>query len=163
MFFTLIVLACQRGTHFAPDTAPADSSHTPRDTAANDTSQDTSQDTSLDTADTSGDDTGDTTDSARDTSEPSGDTAGDTATDTSGDTGTPADPWLLCESYARPTARGRVADGALDEISGIVVSRQNPGVLWVHEDSGNPAVLTALDTSGRTLATLTLDGATTIG
>ena len=157
MLCFLIVLACQRGTHHAPDTAPADSSQLPSDTGANDTARDSSSanDTSADTAtDTAGDTASDTSDTAADTS--------DTATDTSSDTGAPADPWTTCDSYARPTARGRVEDGTLDEISGIAVSRQNPGVLWVHEDSGNPAVLTALDTSGRTVATLTLDGATNV-
>ena len=122
MLCILIVLACQRGTHLAPDTAPADSSHLPSDTGANDTARDSSSasDTSADTAtDTAGDTASDTSDTAVDTSDTS-----DAATDTSSDTGAPADPWAICESYARPTARGRVEDGALDEISGIAVSRQ---------------------------------------
>ncbi len=151
MLCLLLALACQRSTHLPPDSATADSSHVTNDADASDTSRDTSVDTSDTSVDTS---QGDTSDTARDTS--------DSATDTSTDTGAPADPWTICESYARPTARGRVEDGALDEISGIAVSRQNAGVLWVHEDSGNPNVLTALDTSGRTLATLTLDGATNV-
>ena len=146
-----VLLACHHAASRVPDTALPDSAvgDTAADIASgNDTATDTSAGTGRDTS------SGDTSDTAADTS--------DTANDTSGDTGPPADPWLLCESYARPTARGRVADGSLDEISGVVVSRQNPGALWVHEDSGNPAVLTALDTSGRTLATLTLDGATNV-
>jgi hypothetical protein len=37
----------------------------------------------------------------------------------------------------------------LPETSGLAVSRRAPGLLWSHNDSGNDAVLFALDTSGR--------------
>ena len=43
---------------------------------------------------------------------------------------------------------GIVASRELDEISGAVVSRQHPGVIWVHNDSGNDAAVFALDTTG---------------
>ena len=36
----------------------------------------------------------------------------------------------------------------LREASGVAVSRRNPGILWVHNDSGDP-VLFAIDTLGR--------------
>jgi hypothetical protein len=36
----------------------------------------------------------------------------------------------------------------VDEASGLAVSRQYPGVLWSHNDSGNATVLFALDTAG---------------
>jgi hypothetical protein len=64
-----------------------------------------------------------------------------------------------CTSYADPVARGTVADGALDELSDLVPSRKNPGILWTHEDSGGDAALYALDPSGATVGTLTIDGA----
>jgi hypothetical protein len=35
------------------------------------------------------------------------------------------------------------------ETSGLAVSRRTPGVIWTHNDSGNDAVLFALDTTGR--------------
>jgi hypothetical protein len=36
----------------------------------------------------------------------------------------------------------------LTESSGLAVSRRNPGLIWSHNDSGNAAVLFALDTAG---------------
>ncbi len=45
---------------------------------------------------------------------------------------------------------------ALTEASGIAASRNNPGVLWTHNDSGNPAVAYAIDSQGRNLGTYTL-------
>ncbi len=38
--------------------------------------------------------------------------------------------------------------GSASEISGMVCSRHNPGVLWVHDDSGNAAQLIALRSDG---------------
>jgi hypothetical protein len=51
-----------------------------------------------------------------------------------------------------------LSDGALDEVSDLVASRENPGVLWAHEDSGGDPALYALDKSGHTIGTLTLTG-----
>lgn len=78
-------------------------------------------------------------------------------TDTSAstqDTGPPPS----CTRYDEPDVMGRVEDKALTEISGIVASHDHPGVLWIHEDSGRPAKLTAIDAAGQTLATITLSG-----
>jgi hypothetical protein len=36
----------------------------------------------------------------------------------------------------------------IPEASGLAVSRRDPGLLWSHNDSGNAAVLFALDTAG---------------
>lgn len=63
-----------------------------------------------------------------------------------------------CDTYADPVTTGMVADPALDELSGLAVSRLNPGILWTHEDSGGAADLYALDHSGATVATLHLLG-----
>lgn len=41
-----------------------------------------------------------------------------------------------------------MADDSLQELSGLVASRQFPGVLWAHSDSGNEPILYALDTEG---------------
>lgn len=83
----------------------------------------------------------------------------DTAADTAGDTGDDPPPvGGPCAAYAEAVAMGEVADPDLQELSGLAVSRLNPGVLWAHEDSGGEPVLYALATTGETLATLRLDG-----
>lgn len=43
---------------------------------------------------------------------------------------------------------GRLDDPAIVEASGIVRSRKHPGIFWVHNDSGNPAVLFAVRRDG---------------
>ena len=68
-------------------------------------------------------------------------------------------------TVAAPTFADAVANGSLNisgltESSGIVASRNNPGVLWTENDSGNPAVVYALDSQGRSLGTYTLPGNT---
>jgi hypothetical protein len=93
------------------------------------------------------------TDSGGDTATP--DTGTNDTADSGGDSGSPA--WTPCASYGRAASTGRVVDTDLDELSGLALSRSQPGVLWVHEDSGNPSELLALDTSGATLARFELD------
>lgn len=102
-----------------------------------------------------GRDTANDTDSGGQDSAPP-DTAGDSGAPDSGDSGSTdtGEDWVVCDDYATATSTGRVADTSLEELSGLVVSRKNPGVLWAHEDSGNPAQLVALDTAGNTLATV---------
>jgi hypothetical protein len=46
---------------------------------------------------------------------------------------------------------GRFDLQAIPESSGIVKSRRHPDVFWVHNDSGNPATLFAVDRRGRIL------------
>lgn len=43
---------------------------------------------------------------------------------------------------------GLLPPGTLTEISGVVASRHNPGVVWVHDDSGHGATLVALRYNG---------------
>jgi len=71
----------------------------------------------------------------------------------------PETPEPPCARWNAGEPQGTVEDEALDEISGLVASRQTPGALWVHEDSGAGPVLFALNASGRTVAELTLEGA----
>jgi hypothetical protein len=78
------------------------------------------------------------------------------------ETGTAPPIKTHCSAWGAPEAAATISDPTLDEISGIAVSRRQPGVLWVHEDSGADPVLTAISTSGQTLATLTLSGASSI-
>jgi hypothetical protein len=47
----------------------------------------------------------------------------------------------------------------LDESSGLVVSRRQPGVLWTHNDSGDGPNLYAIDATGKLLATFRVAGA----
>lgn len=62
-----------------------------------------------------------------------------------------------CRAWGEPTLKGEVT-ADLHEISAIVPSWRNPGVLWVLEDAQNEPALHALDTTGAPMGTLTLDG-----
>jgi hypothetical protein len=55
-----------------------------------------------------------------------------------------------------------LADTKLNEVSGVVVSRTRPGVMWVHNDSGDSARVFAIDASGALLQEVHLAGATAI-
>lgn len=50
----------------------------------------------------------------------------------------------------------------LDEVSGLAESRTNPGVFWVHNDSGDEPRVYAVSRSGALLGRYTLSGATAI-
>lgn len=50
--------------------------------------------------------------------------------------------------------------GVLREASGVARDPRRAGVFWVHNDSGNPAELFAVDTRGRLLGVVPLAGAT---
>lgn len=64
-----------------------------------------------------------------------------------------------CPRFAAPRQTGRAEPSALVEASGLVASRQNAGVLWIHNDSRNGEQLFALSTTGKALATYSLAGA----
>ena len=53
---------------------------------------------------------------------------------------------------------GQVAFTEATEISGAVASRAHPGLLWVHNDSGDTARLFALDATGAHLGVFHLEG-----
>lgn len=57
---------------------------------------------------------------------------------------------------------GRIGNRRLVEASGVVVSDKNPGVLWLHNDSGGRPELFALTMSGQPLAEFNLSGADAI-
>lgn len=67
-----------------------------------------------------------------------------------------------CPTFHPGTQVGTVAHGSLDEISGLVVSRQNAGVLWVHNDSGDSARVFAMNESGAHLGIYNLSGASAV-
>ncbi len=56
---------------------------------------------------------------------------------------------------------GVVQSESIREASGLVASRQNPGVLWVHNDSGGGAEVFAIDAKGNLLGVCTIRGAMT--
>ena len=49
---------------------------------------------------------------------------------------------------------------ALAETSGVAASSTYPGTFWVHNDSGSEAAVFAVDSTGRVLARVRVDGAT---
>ncbi len=72
-----------------------------------------------------------------------------------------APPPALCRAD-RPRSLGRVADPAMDELSGLVRGRRDRHVLFALEDSGAPPVITALRPDGALLGRTTLAGAEAI-
>jgi hypothetical protein len=56
------------------------------------------------------------------------------------------------------TLTGRIDDPALDEVSGLALSRRDPGRLWALNDGGNPAELHLLEMDGRRVARYRLAG-----
>ncbi|GDX80267.1 hypothetical protein LBMAG42_20780 [Deltaproteobacteria bacterium] len=100
-------------------------------------------------------------DTAPDSSETAGDpdTGDHDSADTALDTGA-APITGPCAAYAPAIGFGPVQDPGLNELSGLAVSRQNPGILWTHEDSGGSPDLYALDSAGDTVATIHLEGVT---
>lgn len=68
---------------------------------------------------------------------------------------------LSIDAFGKFGARidcGIVDAKGIDEASGIAASRSNPGILWVHNDSGDKNRIFALTTSGRLCATVYLGG-----
>ncbi len=64
-----------------------------------------------------------------------------------------------CPEFVNGVQVGTVAHSLLKEISGIAASRDNPGVIWAHNDSGGSARLWAMDTQGVHLGTYNLTDA----
>lgn len=60
--------------------------------------------------------------------------------------------------YGPPRKLANLANKAITESSGIACSRNQPGVFWTHNDSGNDARLYAFDRKGRDLGSCLLDG-----
>ncbi|MCC7077027.1 MAG: hypothetical protein IT198_07875 [Acidimicrobiia bacterium] len=63
-----------------------------------------------------------------------------------------------CPVFGIGTEAGRVTDPRLDELSGLVVSRRNPDVLWAVNDSGNTATLYSLTAGGALLGETEIAG-----
>jgi hypothetical protein len=69
-----------------------------------------------------------------------------------------ARPAALC-GRLRVRITGRVADPTANELSGLVRSRSQPGLLWSHDDSGAGPVLFGLRADGRVAARPAVSGA----
>ncbi len=63
-----------------------------------------------------------------------------------------------CDRTYAPPVEAAVTDPGLNEISGIVASRRNPGIYWVHNDSGSGPRITALDGTGSVRGVVDLAG-----
>lgn len=66
-----------------------------------------------------------------------------------------------CPQFYEPRQIGTVQNASANEISGIVASRKNTDVFWVHNDhsSSTTALIYAMTSSGKTLGTFRLNGA----
>ena len=74
--------------------------------------------------------------------------------------GAPAPPRpALCAARLRVRVTGRIRAPAATELSGLVLSRTQPGVLWAHNDSGDSPRLLAVARDGRLLAEVAVTGA----
>ena len=65
-----------------------------------------------------------------------------------------------CKNTLVTSNVGPITDPALIEISGIHAGIRNPGVWWVHNDSGDTARVFALDGTGAVRGTFAFSGAT---
>ncbi len=70
----------------------------------------------------------------------------------------PEPPAGLCDSYVEDAAIvGTVVDENVTEASGIAASSRYPGAIWMHNDSGDDAIVYAAATDGSSLGTFEID------
>jgi hypothetical protein len=69
------------------------------------------------------------------------------------------DAGASCAEYALTDEGGSLMNPAINETSGVVTSRRHPGVLYVHNDSGDSPRFFAVNLAGQSLAEYRLDGA----
>lgn len=67
-----------------------------------------------------------------------------------------------CPTFGAGQVRGTLGSAAVTEASGVVESRAQPGVLWVHNDSGDTARLFAMTADGSHLGAYSLAGVTAV-
>ena len=53
----------------------------------------------------------------------------------------------LCAGTLKPAISGDVDRAGLSELSGLVASRSQPGVLWTHNDSGDGSLASTRSTA----------------
>ncbi|MBN2182012.1 MAG: hypothetical protein JW715_08860 [Sedimentisphaerales bacterium] len=71
----------------------------------------------------------------------------------------PADSGVPAKMFLPGRQVGKVQTNLIKEASGMAASRKNPGILWVHNDSGNSANIYALNAEGKLLRICRIDGA----
>jgi len=64
-----------------------------------------------------------------------------------------------CPQFVGGRQVGTIECDLIDEASGIAASRKNAGVLWVHNDSGDPPRVFAMNSEGKHLGIYRLGGA----
>ncbi|MBW2277176.1 MAG: hypothetical protein JRF63_06765 [Deltaproteobacteria bacterium] len=135
--YGIALLASGCAVHFPATKADEDAGDAATDT---DTDGDTDSDTDTDT---------------------DGDSDTDTDTDSDTDTATETATEQECPEFLDGESLGTVESDQLPEVSGLVASRNNTGVLWVHNDAGGTSGLFAMSTTGTHLGRYNLDGAST--
>ncbi len=65
---------------------------------------------------------------------------------------------MACPTFAQAETKGHLENLEITEASGIAASRRNPGVLWLHNDSGDGPRVFATNGAGKHLGTFTLGG-----
>lgn len=72
----------------------------------------------------------------------------------------PVNDLVRSDEFQRDLTKGGIIQSdRLNEASGLVVSRSNPGVIWSHNDSGHPNRLFAVGCWGEDLGTYSITGA----
>ena len=66
---------------------------------------------------------------------------------------------VACPAWGAVQTGAAIAEPSINEASGLVMSGDHPGVLWMIEDSLNPPILWAINTQGQTVGQFTLSGA----
>jgi hypothetical protein len=64
-----------------------------------------------------------------------------------------------CPTYAKGVNGGNIKNSLLTEASGVVASRKTPGLLWIHNDSGDSARVFAVGQDGKNLGIYSFQGA----
>lgn len=64
-----------------------------------------------------------------------------------------------CPVFDAPVEIAKLSDRSITEASGIVASRKQPGMFWVHNDSGDGPRVYAIDEYGATRGTFYFEGA----
>jgi hypothetical protein len=71
-------------------------------------------------------------------------------------------PATVSDNYDSPVHLANLEDRRIEESSGIVASRVNPGVYWTHNDSGDGALIYAFDRSGKSKGAWKVTGASAL-
>lgn len=81
-----------------------------------------------------------------------------TTADTADTTGTTGEPPLECPQVAEPVEVAELDDKDIEEASGLIASRTQPGVFWLHNDSGDDPRFFAVDAEAKRIGTFNVGG-----